>query len=100
MNVDRGAAVVEFRQDRGKVGMPEPAVAVAGHQSDPGRAKAVERVGDLGETGLDLRHRQQREKAEPAGVVAAHPGCEDVDRTRHFCVRRPVEETNCARGQR
>ena len=83
MDVNRRAAPVEFGKDRGEIGMSQPAVAIAGHQPDPGRPQVIERKSNLDLAGLDVRHRQKREQFEPARVIAAQVRRESVDPPHH-----------------
>lgn len=84
MDIDDRAAAVQFVQDRRERGVTQPFAGVARQQADAVGAQGVQRMGDLGQAGVDLGQGQAGEQAEAAGMVAHHGGAEFVARAGGF----------------
>src|SRR5258705_9008707 len=70
MHIDDGLAPVEFLEHWLVSRIAEPFVAVTALQADPVGFQAVEGIFDLLKSGIDVQHRQRREQAEAARMVA------------------------------
>ena len=71
MDVDHGLAAVQLLQHRLVHRIAQPFVAVVGLQVDAVGLDGVEGVFDLLQRHVDVHHRQRREHAEAARIVAA-----------------------------
>jgi len=74
MHIDHRLAPVELVENRPIRRVAQPLVAVIRLQPDAVRLERVERVFDFLERGVDVEHRERREQAEAAGIIAHHVG--------------------------
>ena len=87
MDVDHGLAAVQLLQHRLVDRIAQPLVAVVGLQVDAVGLEGVEGVFDLLQRHVDVHHRQRREDAEAARIIAPHLGGEVLADARRSCWR-------------
>ena len=100
MNEDDGLAPVELVHHRRERRIAEPFVAVARHQDDAVGLERVERVFDFLEAGIDIRQRQDGERAEAPRAVAGEFGAVFVADPRQRHRGRIVAVPDAGRGDR
>ena len=94
MRVHDRAPAIELLHHRRESRVAEPLVTVAREQRDAVSLERVERVRDLAQRALDVRHRHHREHAETAPGVGDQPGRVVVARPRQFGGIRVVQEAH------
>ena len=100
MGIDRGVAPVELLPDRIEERVAEPLVAVVRHHADAIDVERVEDVADFLQRLVDMRQRQRREDAEPAGMVGRHLLAVLVRLARDLDRDRLAERNDLRRGWR
>ena len=67
-----GFAALELLKNRFELRISQIRAKVIGEKPDPGQSQVVKRAFDLREGRIHIRHRQDRERVEAAGMLHTH----------------------------